>query len=153
MMWFVLLAIMMADQATKFVAGREGWVRLNPGVSFGFLASVPAGWLNIGLILLIVCSWLVYRRSWQKMPIAAGFFLGGAVSNIIDRLIWSGVRDWLPIPGTSVQNNVADYGILIGLSLLIWHSLSGHYQALNQRTESPTVESSSTGDEIDKDRS
>lgn len=124
MMWFILLAVLVADQMTKGFASREGWVSLNQGVSFGLLSSVPSVWLNLSLLMLIGFSWLIYRRAWQKMPVAAGFFLGGALSNILDRLMWSGVRDWLPIPGTTVHNNLADYGILAGLGLLIWHSLS-----------------------------
>lgn len=122
MIALLAIAVIVADQVTKFLAGSWGWVSLNGGISFGLLENVPSYVLSLSLLIMIFVSWVVYRRAWQKEPLAAGFFLGGAVSNLIDRILWSGVRDWLPLPGTNLHNNLADYAILIGLALLIVHT-------------------------------
>jgi lipoprotein signal peptidase len=121
MMILIILAVISADQVTKALAEAGGKTSLNPGISFGWLGAWPAPLLSLGLLTLIIGSWIIYKHIWQRIPVAAGLFLGGAVSNIIDRLYWSGVRDWLPIPGTAIHNNLADYAIGVGLLLMIGH--------------------------------
>ncbi len=68
------------------------------------------------LIFLIGIFWWG-TFSWVKESIAGGLFFGGALSNILDRIVFGGVRDWLSIPFTSLNNNVADWAIFIGLVL------------------------------------
>lgn len=64
------------------------------------------------------------REQFQLSPsVPLSLFLGGALSNIADRLWLGGVRDWLVIPGTRLYNNLADYAIavaVIWLILIFW---------------------------------
>lgn len=119
MLAIIILSTIVIDQATKFLAGSFGMVTLNPGISFGWLSVFPSWALTLALMVLLLAVWWMTRSDWSTHPIAMGLFIGGAISNLLDRVIWSGVRDWLPVPLTAIHNNLADYAIAIGLLLLI----------------------------------
>lgn len=57
---------------------------------------------------------------WRNMQgIFTGLFIGGAVSNIIDRIYFGGVRDWFPIPFVGLRNNLADWAIFLAVFLSV----------------------------------
>lgn len=122
--YVLVVGTIVIDQVTKFLAAAWGTVGLNGGISFGLLAPLPSWFLTISLMVLFGLVWWQTRDEWAAHPWAAGLFAGGAISNLIDRLLLGGVRDWLPIPWLAMHNNVADYAIVIGLGLLVfgyWH--------------------------------
>lgn len=151
-MWgFVLAALILAaDQITKLWALdalRNPPVRIevlpfwdfvlvwNRGVSFGLfggggvpplaLAAVTAA------IALGVAVWLARATSWWTV-VAAGLVLGGAVGNIIDRLIYGAVVDFIDWHAYGYHwpvFNIADAGITLGVGVLIAESLFGGSKA------------------------
>lgn len=116
-LFIIFSCVVLLDQVTKWWAQHAGWVTLNSGISFGMGERLPA--VGVTLLVCIVFAMLLYagRPHWVRFPIANGFFLGGVVSNVLDRLVSGGVRDWLPLPGTGLQNNLADWAIGIGVFL------------------------------------
>lgn len=108
-------AVVVLDQFSKFLAEKSQLVTLNPGISFGLFSGIPPIAMNIVVLVFLGGMYWWWRCYWQERPIVAGLFFGGAVSNILDRIIAGGVQDWLPIPGTSVHNNLADWAIFVGL--------------------------------------
>jgi lipoprotein signal peptidase len=50
-------------------------------------------------------------------------FLAGATSNLIDRFVFGGVRDWLSWPVFNFSNNLADIWITLGFSGIIYDEL------------------------------
>lgn len=122
----VAILIVVIDQVSKWYLPQ---LSLNLGVSFG----LASGWGSVPLassILLTALSiWLTmtaYRASWPWWGWgAAGLVVGGGASNVLDRWWFGAVRDPLPIPLTPLHNNLADYGIFIGLCLVFfvitWH--------------------------------
>lgn len=119
MLYLIMVGIILLDQFTKLLASVWGWASLNVGISFGWLSPLPPWLLTLCLFALLVGVWGITKGEWAGHPVAAGMFVGGAVSNLIDRILLGGVRDWLPIPMTTIHNNLADYAILVGLILLI----------------------------------
>lgn len=116
------LFALIADQVTKHLAGVQGLVQINTGISFGLLS-------GFGLTLLLIVVFVVFYQwscpRWQKpYPILTGLFLGGAMSNIVDRLVLGGVRDFLPVPFTGISNNLADWFIVGSLGLILMRELS-----------------------------
>ena len=118
----VVGAVLVVDQSFKWLAFQHEWfvndLTLNRGLALGLGASVP---LLVSLLLIIavvaIVSWwqsLVHRH-----PVVIGLVVGGAVSNIVDRLVLGGVRDWLPVPVLQLHNNLADWAIVIGLGVYI----------------------------------
>lgn len=102
----------------------------NQGISLGlFQADSDLGrWLLIGVtgaISLALAVWLA-RVETRLLAVAIGLVLGGAVGNIIDRLIYPGVADFFHFHAFGASFyvfNVADSAISIGVVLLLWDSL------------------------------
>ena len=146
--WGLALAalVLAADQLTKLWALdalRNPPVRIevlpfwdfvlvwNRGVSFGLFGDggVPPLVLVAvtGAIALGVAVWLARATSWWT-AIAAGLVLGGAIGNIIDRLVYGAVVDFIDWHAYGYHwpvFNIADAGITLGVAVLIAESLFG----------------------------
>jgi signal peptidase II len=141
------LAVLALDQATKWLALEtlfdRGPVAVTPffnlvlvwnrGVSFGMFAGSGA-WLltllaaGIGAFLVV---WL-YRETRAFTRIALWLVLAGAVGNVIDRLRFGAVVDFLDFHSFGYHwpaFNVADSAIVVGAGLILLDSL-----VLSQRT-------------------
>ncbi|MDF1669318.1 MAG: signal peptidase II [Roseovarius sp.] len=99
---------------------RMAW---NYGINFGLLAQHGdvMRWVLIGVALTIsgAVLWWVHRDPagrWQK--IAAGLLVGGAMGNIVDRLIYGAVADFINVSCCGINNpyafNIADIAVFIG---------------------------------------
>ncbi|MCD6521710.1 signal peptidase II [Candidatus Calescamantes bacterium] len=86
--------------------------QLNPGIAFGFLNQRGSLSLILSLLALIFL-FLSFRRSFLKSsPLLLVFF--GAISNLVDRLTYKGVVDYLRLRGFPWTFNLADVLILTG---------------------------------------
>jgi len=147
--WFaVSVAIVLADQFTKwlvlsrFTPGEAleltGFFNLilvfNKGAAFSMLASAP-GWQTPLLVAFAVGAALVVSvlllRSPGRRLFCAGLalILGGALGNLIDRLRFGYVVDFLDLHAAGWHwpaFNVADSAITIGAALLILDGFRHH---------------------------
>lgn len=97
---------------------RMAW---NRGVNFGLFAGYDMKWVLIAVAVAISVGVLVwiYRSgtSWMGY-VSAGLLIGGALGNIIDRLLYGAVADFLNVTCCGVNNpyafNVADIAIFFG---------------------------------------
>lgn len=113
----VVVVVITFDQLSKYWASQQIEVIINPGISWGLGTQFSAGVIMIVITgVLVLTGW--WLRSWiHKYPVPLGLLLGGGVSNLLDRIHTAGVRDWLPVPFTTLHNNGADYAIALGV---IW---------------------------------
>jgi signal peptidase II len=102
----------------------------NRGISFGLFHSFPEwGYWGITIVVIIVTigliMWLLkVRKPWNRL--ALSLIIGGAVGNIIDRILRGAVVDFLDIYWGSWHwpaFNMADSAITIGISILIYRTL------------------------------
>lgn len=104
---------------------RMAW---NEGVNFGLFASGSdiVRWGLIGLALVIVAAVLWWVNSdpqgrWGML--SAGLLIGGALGNVVDRLLYGAVADFLNMSCCGISNpyafNVADIAIFVGAFGLI----------------------------------
>ena len=110
-------------EITGFFNLVEVW---NRGVSFGLLASDSAWtpYLLSALALAIATVLLFWLRKAdnQLLALALGIVIGGAVGNVIDRLIWGHVFDFLDFHIAGYHwpaFNVADSAISVGVVLIL----------------------------------
>jgi signal peptidase II len=105
---------------------------MNPGASFSFLADA-GGWQRWFFIVLAlaISVWLVWeiRRHAQErlLPFAFALVLGGALGNVIDRIRFGAVVDFLDFHVAGWHwpaFNVADSAITVGVILLLWQQIS-----------------------------
>jgi len=135
--------VIICDQATKFQIQRslqpgdrivviQDWFDLtlvfNPGAAFSFLANA-SGWqrwffIGIGAVATSYLLWLLIRHSGQRLfSTGLSLILGGAIGNVIDRILQGQVVDFLLAHWREVffwpAFNVADSAITVGAMILI----------------------------------
>ncbi|MEO7277054.1 MAG: signal peptidase II [Sphingomicrobium sp.] len=142
--FIVALVVFASDQLTKWiVTGPLGLNQLgdqlyltsffqftftrNEGISLGlFNATSPAGrWILVALTSLIALTvaWWIGKESKRGDQFALGMVLGGALGNILDRIVHGYVTDFLDLHfGTwrpFLIFNVGDAAISIGVAILL----------------------------------
>jgi signal peptidase II len=136
------LSVIALDQATKFLAKRflELFERVevlpvldftllhNTGAAFSLLAGAGGWqrWFFIGLAVVVSALLLLWiwrtPRGEKWLPFALALILGGALGNVIDRIRFGYVVDFIHVHwGASYfpAFNIADSAITIGAGLLI----------------------------------
>jgi len=103
-----------------YLTFRMAW---NRGVNFGLGASDSdvMRWVLIALALAISAwvVWWVHKDAMGRLgQFFAGLLLGGAIGNVIDRLIYGAVADFLNMSCCGIDNpwsfNIADAAIFAG---------------------------------------
>lgn len=118
---FLILALFFFDFGLKYLAVRGNYAVINSGVSFGI--KMGSEWV-VWMLWLVFFVWL-YR---QKMWLVAA----GGAANLVSRVVWGGVVDYLPFFGL-FTNNLADYMIVGGVVLAVISSLSRN-QSMKHRS-------------------
>ena len=142
--WFALALLIIAlDQLTqvwfnteyRFGEVREvipGWFNFtllyNPGAAFSFLANA-GGWQKWFFTLLAFgvsgyLGWHIVRGAFSSlMNLAAAFIMGGAIGNVVDRLIHGHVIDFIQLHYYNSWYypafNLADSFICVGAVLMV----------------------------------
>jgi signal peptidase II len=103
----------------------------NSGAAFSFLNGA-AGWQRwfftaIGMVVAVFILWLLRSHAGQKLfAFALACILGGAIGNVIDRVLYGYVVDFLDFHWRSWHFpafNVADSAITIGAACLVLDEL------------------------------
>ncbi len=112
--------VLAIDVWPPFFNLRMAW---NHGINFGLFATDTEimRWILIAIALGIsaVVLWWVHKDQqgiWQR--IAAGLLVGGALGNVVDRLIYGAVADFINMSCCGIQNpfafNIADISVFFG---------------------------------------
>ena len=137
----IVAAVIILDQFTKYLVLQRfslhesvpvipGFFNLtyvrNPGAAFGILAGAHGAWrtvffITVSLVALAVIITLV-RKTHDRLPLAAFALIGGgAVGNLIDRVRYGEVVDFIEWYYRSYHwpaFNIADSAITVGVALL-----------------------------------
>ncbi len=130
----MVLTFMPLYQSIPVIPGFFSLTHLhNPGGAFGFLAQQSSGIRQMVFIVLssvaIFLIFYFYRRTPRSHPLLAGGFaliLGGAIGNLIDRIRFGEVVDFLDFYIGRYHwpaFNLADSAITIGIVIFIVHIL------------------------------
>jgi len=145
---FGAITVIVLDQITKaviteklFMYGShkviDGFFSLvyvmNPGAAFGFLAGAPEMFrylffISVTVLAILLIIYYILKSKSQDVLIVISLTLifGGAVGNLIDRIRFGAVVDFLDFYIGSWHwpaFNVADSAISVGAVLMIWEML------------------------------
>jgi signal peptidase II len=118
----------------------------NPGVAFSMLQDLPGG--RVLLTLLAIGAFLLVLYYLRKTPIdnprlhvALGLVGGGAMGNLIDRVVYGRVTDFI-VWKVGVHEwpafNVADAALCVGVGLMLLDMLLGWKSAKKIETKTET---------------
>jgi signal peptidase II len=128
--WWILNLVMAPPKIIEVTQFFNLVLVHNRGASFGIFSDAP-GWASIALIVFaIIISIVLAIWMWQAqetfLSIALALVIGGAIGNVIDRIRFGAVVDFLDVHAGGWHwpaFNVADSAITLGVILLILDSL------------------------------
>jgi signal peptidase II len=145
---YMSLFIALLDQATKWwvqtyvvtppyiTVEVTSWfnfiLKWNKGVTFGLLAREEQ-WMSYAfiaaalLIIAFLLNWMM-RAPTMTTALALGLVMGGAIGNVMDRIRYGAVVDFLDVHWQLKHwytFNVADAAIVCGVCLLLLESVTG----------------------------
>ncbi|MFO8034302.1 MAG: signal peptidase II [Candidatus Bipolaricaulota bacterium] len=129
------LGVLTLDQATKGAAGAllspgesvsvlGDILRLtmvyNTGGAFGLLPGHTTMLLGLSATMVLAAGWALFSgKPWWAPRPGVALLWAGTAGNLIDRIRWGYVLDFVQVPYWPVFN-VADSAILIGAALITW---------------------------------
>ncbi len=140
-LWLAVLAVIL-DQVTKVAAEQlltfaqpvyllpvlDFTLLYNKGAAFSFLADQP-GWqrwfftaVSIGVSIMLIVWIKRLPRGAVWLPIALALILGGAIGNLIDRVIYGHVVDFISVHWNNryfPAFNIADSAITLGAIMMV----------------------------------
>ena len=128
------------DVLPPFLVFRMAW---NTGINFGLFSGSAdvMRWVLIAVALVIsgwVWVWVRREGGGRWLQIAAGLLIGGALGNVVDRIAYGSVADFLNMSCCGIENpyafNVADIAIFAGAIGMV---LFGGKPAKPARRKSP----------------
>ncbi len=138
--WFIGLAVVVFDQATKHLfftlpAFRQPVEvvpnffhiirKTNPAAAFSLGPESPQFYVIVTFIGLGLLIWFLSETPSRRfLPVAGlGAVAGGAVGNLIDRIFWGEVRDFISVHWYDIfywpAFNVADAAICVGVAIIL----------------------------------
>ncbi|MDH5797202.1 MAG: signal peptidase II [Paracoccaceae bacterium] len=124
--WMDLKTVLRIEVFPPFLNFQMAW---NRGVNFGLLSgdAESTRWILIIVALAISAAVVVWVYRSPMPPVAhwaAGLIVGGALGNVIDRLLYGAVADFLNMSCCGVVNpfsfNIADVAIFVGAIGLVF---------------------------------
>jgi lipoprotein signal peptidase len=121
------VGVVFLDATTKILAGALASRQLatafivptqNRDFSLGVVsAPFPITSVMAGLGILCLGGYTMWQAHRRKVPgWVPGLLIGGAVANLLDRILFGAVHDWLYLP--KVVLNLADLAVLVGV---LWY--------------------------------
>jgi signal peptidase II len=134
-------AVLVLDQAAKALASSHlllgqpvpilgEFVRLtlvhNTGAAFGLFPGSRLPFILISVLAIGVVLYLFARDAYRTLlnRLLLGCILGGAIGNLVDRVRWGRVVDFIDVGWGSFRwpvFNVADSAVTLGVILLAWN--------------------------------
>lgn len=108
-----------AGEEHKLLPGIELVNTRNRGVAFGFLpGSHTAVTIVIGIALALLLLYFARNTTRTLVWLPTGMLLGGAVGNVLDRVRYGTVTDFIKLPLGWPPFNLADVSITLGIAVL-----------------------------------
>ena len=134
--YLVALIVVAIDQLSKWAVVQfmelfesipviEGWLHItssrNTGAAFSILQNKQWFLIPLSILVIVFIIYYIYKERKNKLfSFSLALVLGGAVGNLIDRILTGSVVDFIDVRIINFAIfNIADSAITIGVTLLI----------------------------------
>ncbi|OGE85535.1 MAG: hypothetical protein A3J48_00255 [Candidatus Doudnabacteria bacterium RIFCSPHIGHO2_02_FULL_46_11] len=119
-LWLIIAGTLLLDAAGKALVRKQildiPFVE-NSGLAFGIQAGGLAAIILTAVILAVLFFYYQQNKIFLKNVIAFGLIFGGAIGNLLERIIFRNVTDFIPLGKAML--NIADLAIFLGLTMLV----------------------------------
>ncbi|MBU3940990.1 MAG: signal peptidase II [Nanoarchaeota archaeon] len=117
---FIAVLIILVDQLSKFflTGVHKGIINYttNTGAAFSILTGF--NWLLMIIAAIVAVIIVIFAKNYKKYRLPLAFIFGGVVGNLIDRVFFGFVKDFIDFKVWPIFN-VADSFNVIGVAFLI----------------------------------
>jgi signal peptidase II len=128
--WVIVAALTSPPHTIRVTPFFDLVLHWNRGISFGLFdtAGEAARWIFVAISLAITAGlvWWLKKAERTFLGLAIALVIGGAVGNVIDRLRFGAVADFLSLHAAGYYwpaFNVADSAITVGVGMILIDSL------------------------------
>lgn len=134
--------MVLTDQASKLyinsLIDEEGFIEIcsfiklvevwNAGISFGMFSTLPYSDILFSIFSILitgVLAYLIYKSNDKLTCLGFSFMIGGAVGNVVDRIYWGAVYDFIYFHIDDwywPAFNLADVYIVSGAFIMLYKS-------------------------------
>lgn len=132
------VVVVVADQASKLVGHQADTILAepvhNPELALGIIGGPPPILiLTMTAALIIFGAYLIHLMNQGRIPpLVIALLVGGAVGNLIDRILLGSVRDFIPTPWLIF--NIADVALVLGIiGYLATITVAGRHSPIRRR--------------------
>ena len=130
LVYLVVFSVVILDQIIKVLVQGRLTVVCNTSVAFGLPIGSNFLWIIICLVVVAFLASRLFVEKNQLLKFSFALTVGGGVSNLIDRLAFGCVRDFINI-GWWPSFNLADTAITVGILTLV---ITVFRRAVNERS-------------------
>jgi signal peptidase II len=123
--WWIVSSVMAPPRVIEVTGFFNIVMVWNSGVTFGLFSADGMRWVLVGVSLVIVvmlAGWLA-RTATPAPALAIGAVIGGALGNVVDRLNYGRVADFLDFHAFGWHwpaFNLADMAIVCGVAVILF---------------------------------
>ena len=132
--FLTIAVIIILDQITKYIAKASFNYTTNTGSLFGLFqgSSTLLIWFSLIVIGIFFFYYEKIQQSHLIVKIGSGLIIGGTIGNLIDRILYKAVIDFIDLK-IWPSFNIADSALSIGVFLLIIYILfEGKFKKTNK---------------------
>ena len=111
----VIIVCVLAEQVGREVVSGFAAVSHNPGAAFGLMGGSPGIALMLsGCACAVIMGVIFFGNVRPLTRFGLSVMAGGALSNLLERIILGYVIDWIPVIFLDLRYNLADVAISLG---------------------------------------
>ena len=118
MLWSIgiIILCLLAEHLTRIALSEFIELTYNTGAAFGILEGVPDITLILSAVACLIMFCALFFMKLDKFErVGFSIMLGGALSNLLERILLGHVIDWIPLPFIDLNFNIADVEISLGV--------------------------------------
>ena len=119
-LWAIVILVILLDQLTKTLAQKYFTVVCNQNFAFGIGTNATL----VTLFVVAIVFWLLAHEKRLIAAVGLALIFGGGLSNIVDRVNFGCVRDFISLLNFP-SFNLADRLITVGALLIIYLMIFG----------------------------